>query len=207
MLILNLPKDPYWIDLAGELAVKVRPLTTAMWSTAQARVREELRTRMDLQKTMAEAGIKPSTANGEYLPDYDDATVVEGEAEALFCRFLAELGIIDWKGVYDDAGAPVPFDAARAREYCLALIDPNPDVAKLFLVDYVSGRIDLEDEKKNYGPGPNGTTPPSAAPDIATSAPEPAAPAPTAAKGSTESAAPTPRTHRRRNKGGKPGTS
>ena len=206
MLTLSLPKDPYWLPIAGELAFKVRPLTTAIWSTAQARVRQEIRVRIDLQKTMADANIKPSTANGEYLPDYADPAVLEGEGEALFCRFLAQIGIIEWKGVYDHEGEPVAFDPENAEDYIATIMDQHPDVAKLFLVDYVSGRLALEDEKKNYAPGPNGTTPLSADPDTAKSASAPAVPAPPASEGTTASAVRTSKTSPKPRKAGKSGT-
>ncbi len=206
MLTLSLPKNPYWLTIAGDLAFKVRPLTTAIWSTAQARVRQEIRLRLDLQKSMAGANITPSTANGEYLPDYTDPAVLEGEGEALFCRFLAQIGIIDWKGVYDHEGEPVTFDPGNAEDYIATIMDQHPDVAKLFLVDYVSGRLDLEEEKKNYAPGPNGTTPPLAAPDNAKSANAPAVPAPPASEGPTASAVPTSKTSPKPRKAGKSGT-
>lgn len=207
MIRLNLPKEPYWLKLGDELALEVRPLTTAMWSTANARVREELRTRRDLQKTLAETNIKLSTEDGEYLPDYTDPAVIEGEGEALFCKYLAEIAVIDWKGVYDAGDAAVAWEPARAHEYIAALMDPNPDVATLFTHLYVAGRRDLEAEKKNYGRCPNGTTPTAAAPDTAATAPKTASPAPTAAKGSTANAAPISNTPRKPKKAGRHGTS
>lgn len=82
MLKLNLTTEPQWIDLAGGVRIKARPLTSAMMLAARNDPRVA---------AVAEA-----------------AETQEDDAAALaVAKVIASLVIEDWEGVGDEAGAPV----------------------------------------------------------------------------------------------------
>jgi len=94
MFDLDFPTDPYWLDLPGNVRVKVRPLTYEVAAAAQshanrtlARLREEHDAR---------------TADGaptDDLPDITNEDVRAGLVAQIMAGGLARFGIIAWEGI------------------------------------------------------------------------------------------------------------
>ena len=80
MLRLNLAREPYWLDLALGVRVRVEPLTTALMVAARS--------------DPAVRGLPKETSD-------DDIAVIFGKA-------LAERAILDWQGVGDADGNATP---------------------------------------------------------------------------------------------------
>jgi hypothetical protein len=78
MIRLDLKREPYWLDLAPSVRIRVRPCTTALVMAARASM----------------------TASGE--GDDDNAR------GAAMLKALARVAIVDWKGIGDEAGAAIP---------------------------------------------------------------------------------------------------
>lgn len=145
MIRLNLSNEPRWIDLLPGLRLKVAPLTTALMVAARA----------DSALTAL-----PDSASTE------DMALVMAKA-------VARLAILDWDGVGNEAGEPLPL----TPEAVDALLELWP-VFEAFQAQYVAHGLMLDAEKNASAPSPNG--PSAGASDIA----QPAqAPAPTAPQG------------------------
>ena len=75
MLKLNLPQEPYWLDLEDGVEVQVRPLTTAVMNMAHARA---VRSIVDL---------KQQALNGEAgIPNVDDDETRQFVIEAVLAQ-------------------------------------------------------------------------------------------------------------------------
>ncbi len=125
MLRLNLARDASWIDLKLGVRVKVEPLTTAIM--VAARTDPALRT----------------IASG--LPD-DSIAVI-------FAKAIAARAIVDWEGVGDADGTPIPV----SPEAIDALLDLWP-IFETFQTAYVAKGLELEAEKNASPLSPIGST-------------------------------------------------
>jgi hypothetical protein len=138
MIRLDLSREPRWLDLGHGVQLHVAPLTTAL---------------------MAAARSDPGVVS---LPeDASNETVAVAMAKA-----LARLVVLDWDGVGDAEGAPVPV----TPEGIDALLDILP-LFEAFQLRYVSKGLLLEAEKNGSAPSPTGisagatsTADPAAAP-------------------------------------------
>jgi hypothetical protein len=83
MLSLDLPTEPYWVELPRGVRVEIRPVTTAVMAAAQAAALREADVEMD--------------------PD-----LARGLAFALLVKALARHAVTAWEGVGDAAGKPLP---------------------------------------------------------------------------------------------------
>lgn len=117
MLKLNLPQEPYWLDLEDGVEVQVRPLTTAIMNMAHARAVKSI------------VDLKQRQLNGEAAaPDVDDDETRQFYIEAALSEQLALAAIIDWKGVQNQEGtAP-------------ALLSPE-SIRGLLAIYYISQRF------------------------------------------------------------------
>ena len=132
MLKLDLTNEPKWLTLGHGVRVLLGPLTTAMMVAARS---------------------DPAIAS---LPE--DAT---DEVSALaFAKALARVAILDWEGVGDAEGNPIPV----SPEAIEALLDLWP-LFEAFQTGYVAKGLLLEQEKNASLPLPNG--PSAGARDIA----------------------------------------
>jgi hypothetical protein len=123
MIRLNLSAAPEWLDLAPGLRLLVGPLTTALMVSARA---------------------DPAI---EALPE--DATQ---EALALaMAKSVARRAVLDWEGVGDDAGNPLPV----SPEGIDALLEIWP-VFEAFQTRYVARGLILDAEKNVSAPSPTG---------------------------------------------------
>ena len=130
MLTLDLTNAPRWVDLIPGLRVQLRPLTTALMVTARADPA------LDLVAVEGEAGPMAT------------------EALALtMAKALARQAILDWEGVGDAEGQPVPVSPAAID----ALLDIWP-VFEAFQTLYVSKGLLLDAEKNVSPPLPIGSS-------------------------------------------------
>ena len=125
MLRLDLAAEPRWLTLAPGLALRLAPLTTALMVAARA--------------DLATAGL-PETAAPEALA-------------LAMAKALARRAVLDWEGVGDAAGDPLPV----SPEGVDALLDIWP-VFEAFQTGYVAKGLILEAEKNASAPSPNGPT-------------------------------------------------
>lgn len=125
MLRLNLVREVCWLDLALGVRVKVEPLTTAIMVAART--------------DQAVRAIAPGTP--------DDSIAV------IFAKAIATRAIVDWEGVGDADGAPIPI----SPEAIDALLDLWPIFEK-FQTAYVAKGLELEAEKNVSPPSPAGSS-------------------------------------------------
>ena len=143
MIRLDLSREPRWLDLGHDVRLRVAPLTTSLMAAA----------RSDAAVTALAEG-----ASNE--------TIAVAMAKA-----LARLVVLDWEGVGDAAGEPVPV----TPEGIDALLDILP-LFEAFQLRYVAKGLLLEQEKNDCALSPNGTSAGATgiaalAPDLAVSAP------------------------------------
>ena len=100
MLKLDLKKEPYWLDLPAGVRLKVRPLSTAVMSAAQASVIKQIGDWRQEIKARSESG-----ADVTDIPNVDDENTRMGVTEALLVSALARGAVIAWEGVMDKTGA------------------------------------------------------------------------------------------------------
>ncbi len=123
MLKLDLSNEPAWLDLSHGVRVKLRPLTTALMVAAR--------------------GDPAVQALGEEASDEESALA--------FARALARVAILDWEGVGDAKGNPIPV----GPEAIDALLDLWP-LFEAFQTGYVAKGLLLEQEKNASAPLPTG---------------------------------------------------
>ncbi len=85
MLTLDLPVEPYWLDLPRGVRVRIRPVTTAVVAAAQA------------------ASARRLGAIRAEQPDLDP-DMVRGLAFALLVKALARHAVVAWEGIGDAEG-------------------------------------------------------------------------------------------------------
>jgi hypothetical protein len=123
MIRLNLTNQPDWLELAPGLRLKLAPLTTALMVAARA--------------DPALAAL-PETASTE-------------DMALAMAKALARMAILDWEGVADAEGNPLPLSA----EGIDALLEIWP-VFEAFQAQYVAKGLILDAEKNASSPLPTG---------------------------------------------------
>ncbi|MBW6495630.1 MAG: hypothetical protein K0B16_13930 [Burkholderiaceae bacterium] len=138
MIRLNLTAAPEWLELAPGLRLLVAPLTTALMVSARA-----------------DAAIEALS---------EDAS--QEDLALAMAKAVARRAVLDWEGVGDDAGNPVPV----SPEGIDALLEIWP-VFEAFQTQYVARGLILDQEKNASAPLPNGpsagataTAPPATGP-------------------------------------------
>src|SRR5512132_1040000 len=79
---LDLKREPYWLDLAPEVRIRVRPCTTALVMAARA-----------------------SMTTAEPVPGLDPGD--DNARGAALLKALARPAIVEWEGIGDAAGAAI----------------------------------------------------------------------------------------------------
>ena len=125
MLKLDLSNEPAWLDLGHGVRVQLRPLTTALMVAAR--------------------GDPAVQALGEEAGDEESALA--------FAKALARLAILDWEGVGNADGNPIPV----SPEAIEALLDLWP-LFEAFQTGYVAKGLLLEQEKNASAPLPTGSS-------------------------------------------------
>ena len=94
MLTLDLPAEPYWLDLPRGVRVEIRPVTTAVMAAAQAAAARRL------------AAIR--IADPDLDPDMS-----RGLSFAFLVKALARHAVTAWDGIGDAAGKPLPLSTSH----------------------------------------------------------------------------------------------
>jgi hypothetical protein len=123
MLRLDLTSEPRWLDLGHGVRLRLAPLTTPLMVAARA--------------DLAVAAL-PETATPEALA-------------VAMAKALARRAVLDWEGVGDAAGDPLPVSPDAVD----AFLDIWP-VFEAFQTGYVAKGLVLEQEKNGSAPSPNG---------------------------------------------------
>ncbi|TCO67882.1 hypothetical protein EV655_1392 [Rhodovulum euryhalinum] len=115
MIRLNLSNRPEWLDLLPGLRIKLAPLTTALMVAARAD---------------PALSALPDTARAE-------------DMALAMAKAVARLAILEWEGVGDDNGDPLPLSPAGID----ALLEVWP-VFEAFQAQYVARGLMLDQEKR-----------------------------------------------------------
>lgn len=130
MLTLDLTNAPRWVELIPGLRVQLRPLTTALMVAARS-----------------DPALDLSAAAGDDIPMATEALALT------MAKALARQAILDWEGVGDAEGRPLPISRAAID----ALLDVWP-VFEAFQTIYVSKGLLLDAEKNVSPPLPIGSS-------------------------------------------------
>jgi len=143
-----MPKEPYWIELAHGVRVRVRPLTTAMYEAARAKALRRVRELVDERRLIEEAG-----GRVEGLPDLADPDQAAGFSQFMFAQGLAQAAVFEWQGVLAADGAPAPVTDETVAELMMV-----HRLAEEFVVRYTATHERLIHEGNACGPSPSGTS-------------------------------------------------
>jgi hypothetical protein len=168
MIRLNLPREPHWLDLPHGVRLKVRPLTTAIYEAARARMGRIIRELLETVKDNAGLGLRL-----EGIPDLTDKDALSGYSQYMFSVALAQAAIMEWQGVADAEGAPL----AMIPENVARLMDV-PALAESFVDRYTAPLAAMVTEGNVSASAPNGTM--AAGANTAAGATNAATPAPAA---------------------------
>ena len=148
MLRLDIPEEPYWLELEAGPRLYVRPLQTPEYNVAKARNVEALKQMIEERQGILETGGKV-----DHLPDIDDAAARKGYAEFLFTVALAQSAIIDWESVGDETGEPI-----EVTKEAVAKLIRIPTIADDFLRKYTRHYETILTEGESSPVGANGTS-------------------------------------------------
>lgn len=130
MLTLDLTNAPRWVELIPGLRVQLRPLTTALMVAARS-----------------DPALNLAAAAGDDMPTATEALALT------MAKALARQAILDWEGVGDAEGEPLPVSPSAID----ALLDIWP-VFEAFQTIYVSKGLLLDAEKNVSPPLPIGSS-------------------------------------------------
>lgn len=150
MLKLQIPKEPYWLELGVGVKVKVRPCTSAVFYAARAFMNEKLTAIGEEYKKRKDVGV-----GIEELPDIENASVREALAEQYLAIGLARVAIVDWEGVLEADGAK---KAKPTPEKIDELMENFWSLAATFSQQYTGVKELLEAEKKPSTSDSSGTS-------------------------------------------------
>lgn len=145
---LGLPKKPRWLDLPQGVRVHVRPLTTAIYETALASSRQQVRRLLDAAEDVEDAG-----AEIDGLPDLTTEAGRAGYGNYLFAQAMARGAIIAWEGVLDEDGTLAAVSPLAVDE-----LMSWHGIAESFIQQYTRPFQDRIVEGNASGPLPSGTS-------------------------------------------------
>ena len=145
---LALPEEPFELDLAHGVRMRVRPMTTALYYTARTRALKRLGELRAYQAEVVKAG---GAISG--IPDMAEQEVAEGYLEMLIAQELGKIAIVSWDGVLDEEGAPAEVTAPNV-ERCLSVIG----VGERFMTLYAAHLDKVLAEGKPSPRSPTGIT-------------------------------------------------
>ncbi len=125
MLRLDLTSSPRWLDLGHGVRLRLAPLTTALMMAARS-----------------DPAVEALAADA-----------ADAERALVFARAVAIRALLDWEGVGDAAGDPLPV----SPEAVAALLDLYP-LFEAFQLGYLAPGLALEQEKNASAPSPSGAT-------------------------------------------------
>ena len=194
MLRLDIPEEPYWLELEAGPRLYVRPLQTPEYNVAKARNIEALKQMVEERQGILETGGKV-----DHLPDFGDEAARQGFAEFLFTVALAQSAIIDWESVGDETGEPI-----EVTKEAVAKLMRIPTIADDFIKKYTRHYETILSEGESSPVGANGTS--QAAGNTAKGAAKKPSRARSGKKDKTAKGAPTSSGRPRQTSAGKSGT-
>ena len=141
MIRLNLPTEPYWLDLPLGVRLNVRPLDTAVYEACRYRAARDARRIIEERK---------ESGNGVPV-DEDNA---DGLATFLVTAALARAAIIGWEGVEDAQGS----GAAPVNDTTVSDLMRIPLIASEFRRRILEPYEQLVSEGNASGPSPDGAS-------------------------------------------------
>lgn len=162
MFSLDMPTEPHWIDLPLGVRVRVKPIDGVTVSAARTFAFSCANTLIEQRKEREAAG----TPTDDLL-DLTDPALRDGFVKIQLAGALARYGALDWEGVGDDTGAPLPFSKAGAER-----LARHPVMFEPFLDGCFAPAARVAAEGNASAPALNGSTDAGAA--IATAAASPA---------------------------------
>ena len=172
MIRLNLPTEPYWLDLPLGVRLRVRPLDTAVYEACRYRAAR------DAKRIIGER----KEAGNDAPVDEDDA---DGLATFLVTAALARAAIISWEGVEDADGDGI----APVSDTTVSDLMRIPLIASDFRRRILEPYEQLVSEGNASGPLPDGAL--AEASTIAANAKRKDCSAPGAGKAGTANSAPS----------------
>lgn len=182
MLKLELDRQPRWLALPHGIRVRVRPLTTAISEAAFSDAINRVRPVKLEAEDAAAAGapLPPDEPNGA------NAAWLAGLQWQYLCEAYARYAIIEWEGLGDDHGEPLPLSGAAFTAFAA-----HPDLGREFY-RLLRGDLDrLDAEGNGSGTSAVGDTVAAGPPAMAV---PPAPNGPTPAPVNDQNAAPVPAT-------------
>jgi hypothetical protein len=190
MLRIDLPQEPYWLELPrARIRLRVRPLDAAVYFAARNR---GIRRAAELARQAED--LTSAGARVQDCPDLKDPDTWAGYVEYLVAQAYGEMGVIDWEGIGDAEGNELAFTPALVPQLLRV-----HQVAEEFVALYTAPYQRLEAEKNASAPAPTGTS--AAGTPTASAAATPTPPAAAANPATTATAAPTTNTSPRPRKG------
>ncbi|NBC34903.1 MAG: hypothetical protein GVY13_19705 [Alphaproteobacteria bacterium] len=138
---IDLPREPYWLDLPLGVRIKVRPLDAALFAAATRMAADTL--------SETQPGFAQAIAVGESA-----RAVSDGVWAATLTTAVAQLAILDWTGVLDGETDPCLPDPQAIR----LVFDRNWMLALEFHRLYVLQAEGLIAEGEGSAPAPNGSS-------------------------------------------------
>lgn len=151
MLRLSLKNDARWLELPYGVKVEVRPLTTALVNAARA----EALKRLAMQQVEAEAAAKAGQPLDSTAFNASNPSALDGLFRQYQIEALARYGITRWEGVSDQAGQPLPVDAASVEAFAA-----HPEMSSAFDAAYAVDTTALAAEGNGSAPTSDGSSAP-----------------------------------------------
>ena len=168
MISLQLPSEPFEINILPGISFTVRPLTTFDMSVAQAAARQAIERMEQSIDDAVFAGLTPRDI------DLKDPAARDGLFQQLLIGELGERHITAWTGIQGDDGEPVAADTPGARRAVAAQFP----IGGIFHARLTQRHWEMLAAKKDCGTDASGTSSPAAVPDTAADAPMQATSAP-----------------------------
>lgn len=114
MLRLVPQREPRWIDLPDfGVRIKLRPLTTAVLTAARAECTKRMAAMQKEVEDQQRAGFDPDPVG----PGWGNPNWRLGMMQQMLTETLIRYAAQEWEGVTDEAGAPLPINAASAQAF------------------------------------------------------------------------------------------
>lgn len=133
---LSLPKEPYWIDLGYGCRHRVRPATTALTASLQAKAER-------LARQMTEPAEAERLAGIIDAKDLSEEDVRHGLFQLYLAILVAQAVTVEWTGYEDETGAAPP-----VTDDNVAAAMRLPFMAKAFIAAYFAPYEAMAEEGK-----------------------------------------------------------
>lgn len=148
MLKLNIPKEPYWLNVGYDVKIKVKPCTSQVFYQAKAYMNDKITQTVKQFKQAKEVG-----ANVSDFLDLNNAKIREAYADEQLTIGMAIAGILDWEGVLE---AENDDKVEVCEQKIVELFSNFWLIAENFRNQYCGVREILEAEKNVSSPDVNG---------------------------------------------------